>query len=212
MKNTLGAEIRKRRKALNITLEELALSINDHNGNLSRIERGLLGVSDEKLRAIAQALGCTVSELYAATEDKPLNTTPIGTKRIPVISQDDFSNTSQINVISSNKYLACDLSISEKAFALCIDDTAMQNDFKKNDRLIIDPAIQPIPGDYVAVRSHRSHKTFIRKYRALGMNSNGELLFEAKPINDDYPTMKSDIDLLDVLGVVIEHRRGLRVP
>lgn len=211
MKNNIGAEIRKRRKALNLTLEELAFAVGTDGGNLSRAERGVQGLSDDLLNKIVNALGCSIADLYLSDNQKnPV--TPIGTKRIPVLSQDEFNNTSSTKSLSSSKYLACDLSISDKAFALSIDDAAMLNDFKKNDRLIIEPAMQPIPGDYVAVRSHLAHKTFIRKYRALGMNGNGELIFEAKPINDDYPTMKSDIDLLDVLGVVIEHRRGLREP
>lgn len=68
---SLGFSIRKRRKSLNITLQTLAHAIGADAGNLSRIERGELGVSETMLRKIAEALNCTPAYLYAQS-DAPL--------------------------------------------------------------------------------------------------------------------------------------------
>jgi hypothetical protein len=36
------------------------------------------------------------------------------------------------------------------------------------------------------------------------------MVFELVPLNDDYPTMRSDTEHLIVIGVVTEHRKKLR--
>lgn len=65
---SLGSAIRNQRKLLHITLQTLAASIDADAGNLSRIERGELGVSENMLRKIAHALNCTPAYLYAQSE------------------------------------------------------------------------------------------------------------------------------------------------
>ena len=65
---SLGLSIRKRRKSLNITLKALAQEVNADAGNLSRIERGELGASEQMLRKIALALNCTPAYLYAQSD------------------------------------------------------------------------------------------------------------------------------------------------
>lgn len=66
---SLGASIRQRRKSLDITLQALAASTDADAGNLSRIERGELGISETLLRKIAEALSCTPAYLYALSEN-----------------------------------------------------------------------------------------------------------------------------------------------
>ena len=65
---SLGQSIRKRRKSLKLTLQYLANLINADAGNLSRIERGMLGVSESMLRKIAEALNCTPAYLYLQSD------------------------------------------------------------------------------------------------------------------------------------------------
>ncbi len=64
----LGASIRKRRKFLNLTLQELAKRIGTDSGNLSRIERGAQGISEAMLRRLCAALDCSPASLYAQSE------------------------------------------------------------------------------------------------------------------------------------------------
>lgn len=64
----LGQAIRKRRKSLNLTLQELAKRVDADSGNLSRIERGSQGVSEAMLRRLCTALDCTPAFLYAHAE------------------------------------------------------------------------------------------------------------------------------------------------
>lgn len=64
----LGKAIRSKRRSLSITLQMLARSIDADAGNLSRIERGELGVSESVLRKIADALNCTPAYLYTLSD------------------------------------------------------------------------------------------------------------------------------------------------
>lgn len=64
----LGEALRKRRKALGLTLQELAKRVDADSGNLSRIERGAQGLSEAMLRRLCAALDCTPAFLYAHAE------------------------------------------------------------------------------------------------------------------------------------------------
>ena len=59
----LGRNIRKARKILNISQEELAFRCELHRTYLSDIERGVRNLSFSSLVALARGLGSTVSEL-----------------------------------------------------------------------------------------------------------------------------------------------------
>ena len=65
---SIGNAIRKRRKALNLTLQELAKLVDADSGNLSRIERGTQGVSEAMLMRLCAALDCSAAYLYSQTE------------------------------------------------------------------------------------------------------------------------------------------------
>ena len=60
---SIGNQIRHLRKSLSMTLQQLAAMIDADAGNLSRIERGELGVSEIMLRKIALALNTTPAQL-----------------------------------------------------------------------------------------------------------------------------------------------------
>jgi amino-acid N-acetyltransferase len=72
---SIGNAIRKRRKSLGLTLQALASLVDTDTGNLSRMERGLQGVSEPMLLKLCSALECTPSFLYAQVE--PSNPNPI---------------------------------------------------------------------------------------------------------------------------------------
>ncbi len=65
---SLGHSIRLQRKSQNLTLQQLATKVEADAGNLSRIERGELGVSETLLRKIANALETTPAQIYALSE------------------------------------------------------------------------------------------------------------------------------------------------
>ena len=77
----LGAIIRSRRQAAKVTLESLAKAIDSDAGNLSRIERGELGISEAQIRKIATALNTTPASLFAESDtDNATQSTSLSTQ------------------------------------------------------------------------------------------------------------------------------------
>jgi transcriptional regulator with XRE-family HTH domain len=60
----IGEVIRELRKAKGMTLEDLAAEAGTDSGNLSRLERGLQGYTQERLEVIARGLGISVADLW----------------------------------------------------------------------------------------------------------------------------------------------------
>lgn len=60
----VGKQIRAYRKAKKLTISDVENKAGLSEGNLSRIERGIQWVSEEKLNSIAEALGVKVADLF----------------------------------------------------------------------------------------------------------------------------------------------------
>ena len=96
--------------------------------------------------------------------------------------------------------------VSESTFALRIKGKSMLPMFEEGDTVIIDPTLQPRPGDFVVAKNTEEEATF-KKYRPRGTSESGEMIFELVPLNDDFATLNSERDHLRIIGVMIEHRR-----
>ena len=103
-------------------------------------------------------------------------------------------------------WLMTDLELSGGAFGLEIKGDSMLPEFKPGDRVIIDPAVAPLPGDYVVAKSGEEEAT-IKKYRPRGINERGDAVFELVPLNEDYPSMRSDLMSIKIVGTMVEHRK-----
>lgn len=99
--------------------------------------------------------------------------------------------------------------VSRWTFGLEIQGMSMWPEFKPGDRVIIDPELSPNPGDYVVGKNGKEEGTF-KKYKLRGMDENGKEIFELVPLNDEFPTLRSDTHGLVIIGVMIEHRRKYR--
>jgi transcriptional regulator with XRE-family HTH domain len=63
--------IRQWRRHRNLTLERLADRLDVTPGNLSQLERGIIGYSQPLLEALADALGCSVADLLVRDPTDP---------------------------------------------------------------------------------------------------------------------------------------------
>lgn len=141
----------------------------------------------------------------------------VGTTRVPLISYVQAGDLTEIMDDhapgAAAEYLLTDLPVSKYTFALEIRGTSMLPEFKEGDRVIIDPAVRPQPGDFVAAKSvdHHGHgEATFKKYRPRGLNDRGQEVFELSPLNDDFPSLRSDSTPLEIIGTMVEHRRYRR--
>lgn len=143
------------------------------------------------------------------------NVTPValGKRPIPVISAvqagalKEMVDPYPVGAGYAVEYVDDDF--SRWAFALTIDGESMLPDFRPGDRVLIEPELAPNPGDYIICKNGKDEATF-KKYRLRGITDAGNELFDAVPLNPDYQTLHSDTDRLQVIGVMVEHRRRAR--
>jgi SOS-response transcriptional repressor LexA len=137
----------------------------------------------------------------------------IGTRQIPLISYVQAGNwTGAVDPFQPNDahdWLMTDLELSGNAFALEIKGDSMLPEYKPGDRVIIDPNVQPQPGDLVVAKNGEDEATF-KKYRPRGIDANGNMVFELVPLNEDYPSIRSDMVPVIIIGTMVEHRKYRR--
>lgn len=145
--------------------------------------------------------------------DKNVTPAPVGERRIPVISFVQAGMmTEAVDPYSLGQgfeTILTDLDVSEQTFALIIEGDSMTPEFNPQDKVIIDPGIEPRPGDFVVAKNTEEEATF-KKYRPRGTGEHGQMMFELVPLNDDYPTLHSERDHLRIIGVMVEHRKYRR--
>lgn len=145
--------------------------------------------------------------------DINVTTAALGMRAIPVISNIQAGLMTEISdPYSPGDGFAteiCDDDLGPFAFALEIEGDSMLPDFRPGDRIIIDPDIAPNPGDFVVAKNGKQEATF-KKFRPRGSSHDGAHVFELVPLNDDYPTMRSDADHLRIIGTMVEHRKKFR--
>lgn len=145
--------------------------------------------------------------------DKNVTPAPLGERRIPVISFVQAGMmTEAVDPYSLGQgfeTILTDLDVSDQTFALIIEGDSMTPEFQSQDKIIVDPNIEPRPGDFVVAKNTEEEATF-KKYRPRGTGEHGQMVFELVPLNDDYPTLHSERDHLRIIGVMVEHRKYRR--
>lgn len=200
-----------------MTISELATQVDSDVGNISRLERDIQGFSPQLLSKIAEALSVPVAELFsdnlqpAQHQNMELATPDI--HRIPVITYVQagvWTETSEIRECDGNMaYITTDLDLGQRAFAIVIRGNSMEPEFTEGDLVLIDPDEPLHPGDFVVAKNGEEEATF-KKYRPRGYSEDGQEIFELAPLNDDYPTMRSDRQHIQIIGTMVEHRRRRR--
>lgn len=98
------------------------------------------------------------------------------------------------------------LGLSSKAKAFVVDDLSMSPDFLPGDIVVLDPTVAHRAGDVVLVET--GHGDLL--LRRLRVHSGA--IWEAVPTNTQaYNTLRSDVDELEIVAVLMEHTR-LRTP
>ncbi|VVE84963.1 LexA family protein [Pandoraea sputorum] len=174
-------------------------------------------IEEEKVAALAKFLRVEPDWLRDGTGpmEGAVNVRPaeIGKRRVPLISSVQaglmHETVTPFPTGGAFEYLLTDLDLSDSAFALEIEGRSMEPDFREGDRILVDPAVRPIAGDFVVATNGRDEATF-KTYRPRGASAMGFEIFELVPLNPDYPTISNESVPLRVVGVMVEHRRYRR--
>ncbi|MFM4926280.1 LexA family protein [Aeromonas veronii] len=220
----INERIKQTRKRLGYSQEILGSRVGVSRVSISQWERGENTPNGRYLNELAAALGVTVDWLLTGEGDAPSssgeqqmpgyhNVEPavmLPGKRIPILSYVQAGNWREMcehaTTFDGNvEFVSASGEIGPFGFGLWLRGDSMLPQFKEGDLIIVDPDEAPQPGDFVVAKNGSNEATF-KKYRPRGIDENGQEVFELVPLNEDYPTMHSDRQHIQIIGVMVEHR------
>ena len=206
---TIGERIRRRRKALNLTQKNLAKSLQDaSHGSISQWESDITSPSAKNLFDLSIALECDFAWLLNGGEESNVVPASLKSFKIPLISYVQAGacfESCKLKDLTGLEYIMTTLELSDKAFALTIKGDSMEPEFREGDIVIIDPSVEPTPGEFVVALKGESEVTF-KKYRELGYDEHERMQFELIPLNPDYTIMSTLKQQIKIIGTMVEHR------
>ncbi|MND72641.1 putative HTH-type transcriptional regulator [compost metagenome] len=206
--------IRELRKKHGLTQQKLGELIGVKKSSISQWENDEHSPSGDNLAQLSKVFGVSAHWLSTGKGSPELSNVepaviPQGS-RVPVLSYVQAGHwremCDQATAFDGNvEYVTASVDVGPCGFGLWLRGKSMEPFFKEGDLIIVDPDEAPQPGDYV-VASNGSDEATFKKYRPRGIDENGQDVFELVPLNDDFPTMHSDRQHIQVIGVMVEHR------
>ena len=106
----------------------------------------------------------------------------------------------------AEKFIGVDDEYGEGTFALTVDGESMLPRFLPGDLIVVDPAVEPTPGDFVVAKREADDEATFKQYK-LRYESDVLREIELSPLNDAWPRLVIDRDHPGrVVGVMVEHR------
>lgn len=96
-----------------------------------------------------------------------------------------------------------------KSYALQVVGDSMEEEFRAGDVVIIDPDLDPVPGDFVHVEMADGRVLF-RKYRPQVSHKGAPPVFDLIPINEDWPKVRVDAENAGKIKGVMSERATRR--
>ena len=174
-------------------------------------EKGVRKIGADDAAIMAAALDVHPAEILFGLESvSNVAPAPIGLRQIPIISYVQagcWTESCECRAVDGSiETINTDLDLGSMAFALSVRGDSMAPEILEGDVVVIDPDVDPLPGDYV-VAKNGSHEATLKQYRPRGTNDQGQEYFELVPLNPVYPAMRSDHHHVTIIGVMMEHRR-----
>lgn len=208
-----GLRLREARKRARTTQQTLSVACGVSRAAIAQWENETTSPTLSHLQKAAVLLDIKAAWLLGEDiSDGPLPDTepPRTDRRVPVIDLRLAANLEQEKIQKGAilDFMRTEQLVSQTAFALEIRDDALAPEIRRGDRLIADPMVQPIPGDYVVAHILIEDEAIIRKYRPKAGRAADIKEVELAPINPDWPTIMIDVDNPGrIIGTVVELRR-----
>lgn len=218
IKEKIGQRILEERKAKGLTRKALADLTDDlKQSRINNWERGERTPGPEEIKQLAKALEISPAYLMCLTDEKLVKRAPGLSVLVPLLdhrqacdarkiidairNQEDGYN---VGFISVSSMLVPQL--SEYTFALRMADDSMSHEMRVGDVQVVDPSVEPEPGDYVAVKISGKPDVIICQYKKLSYTSSE---FELLTLNDNWPnvTLNESVQV-EIIGKVVQNIRG----
>ena len=197
-------------------------------GNLNQYLNGRRPINLRVALIMAGALGVEIKDFsprlareVALINKNHVDPVKAHVKKIPLIAFAQAGlprETGQMplpeSCIDEGDYVYADSELPDGTFATTLVGRSMEPEFHEGDIIVVDPTLHPYPGDFVLAQRESQFtdgiESTFKKYRPKGINEHGQNVFELVPLNPDYQVFRSDREHLEIVGVMVEHRRIFR--
>lgn len=198
------------RRHRGLSQEQLAEAAHTSKATISRLEAGKRGLSQKWLEVLAPPLDTTPAGLLsppAGARDRP------AVPSLPLIDTVQAGRWSEVvdpyAIGDAKAWIPVTRKYGPRAFALEIDGPSMLPDYHDKDIILVDPDVEPRPGDDVVARLEEENTATFKRLRVKGYDNRGKPIVELVPLNPDWPvlTLKKGGR---VVGVAMDLIRRLR--
>lgn len=192
----IGQNIRKARKAKGLTLEALANQVDTDTGNLSRLERGLQGASQDLLKKIMTALDMTIAHNQPPDDGHSNVQMALQPSRAPkeypliswVIAGSWAESPENFHPGDADEWISSTENAGEHGFWLDVKGDSMtcygNPSFPEGSKILIRPEADLISGKYYVVRLLDSGEQTFKQY----VEDSGHKYL--RPLNPSYRTIE----------------------
>lgn len=192
--------IRQIRKAKGMTLEQVASAAGSDPTNISRLERGLQGYTDDSLRAVAKALGVSIIELFIEGElhDQQKGGVP-QFKEVPVVSAVLSDEGGQLHAAANPEAHRRSIAFPARhasAYSLQVRGDGLRPRIKSGEFIVVEPEIEAANGDDVILTLKDGRRFLLQLLYQRG----GEVAFGS--VNESGHTLTHHEDEIEAIHFV----------
>lgn len=210
---TLGQRLFNLRRSKKLSRDALGAKIGVSKTAIKNWEEDSNFPKHEFIDGLSKVFGCSIGYLVDGIPDGD---------NFKVVPMDKVRRVPVLNYVQAGEFCEYyDDAVSDvfepvigeygaHVYWVIIEGLSMMPDFNSGDMVLVDPDIQPTPGDYViALRNGHKEVTF-KKWRPRGFDDDGVEYSELVPLNPDFPVIDSRHAPFAVCGVAIEHKKKLK--
>ena len=188
----IGKRIRKYRKDMKLTQDELAKKLNTSKGTISNYETGYRSPRQDDLFLLAEVLNINIDDLFPPREDNKIDT-----YNIPVVSK--ISAGEPIHAEENIEIYITIPNAKENTFGLIVNGDSMDKEFKDGDIVIVEKDAVVENGQIGVVHINGYNATVKRiKY-----NDDDIILIPESNNNEHVPKIFNRNDHIHIVGRVV---------
>ncbi|GAB4389018.1 MAG: XRE family transcriptional regulator [Thermodesulfovibrionales bacterium] len=204
---TTGEFIRMKRKGKGLSARQLAELSGVSDAHIIYIEKGLRNPTFERLARILEALGTGFDELLSSTgrgtaaNVEPVPMSPL--QRVPVVTWVVAGRWKEVcdafEPGDADEWIDSDVR-GRNVFALKVVGDSMEPEFKEGEVIIVNPHVEPAPGDFVVVKNRAEEATF-KQLKRYGPR------WVLHPLNPKYEDLEVKRGEFKIIGKVVKKEK-----
>lgn len=191
---------------------DLAKKTERSDQQIGKLINGKVAFGKNIARSIEKSLGLSENtlDIVSNTEQVEAQTKY---KRIPLVSFAQAGLPTETGDISYDETIEVIQAVPDESYATRVKGDSMEPAFSDGDIIVVDVTKSPRAGSYVVARlttEDGRYETLFKQYAIVGIDNYGREIFELRPLNNIYPTLRSDTLNISIIGVVVECRKTFR--